>query len=243
MTSFEESNWGQAAYTHEYRDNADNQVLERATLLRVVASFYCYFVRTGDQKRILDLGCGDGIVSRTLYAQDHALNIVAVDGSLDMLQAAKMRLAGLPVSAFCQVTFEDIINGKFMQAPFDFIASSLAIHHLEFDGKVALFKRIFELLKPGGYFLNADIGLPEHSPYTEWYHELWREWIILREQQLNLKESFADTPEKARRKPENRYDGLQRQLDALKTIGFVHVDCHYKYGMFTVYGGQRPGAV
>lgn len=146
MTSFEESNWEQAAYTQEYRDNADNQVLERATLLRLVASFYSYFVRTGDPKRILDLGCGDGIISRTLYAQDHALNIVAADGSLDMLQAAKVRLAGLPVSAFCQVTFEDIINGKFMQAPFDFIVSSLAIHHLEFDGKVALFKRIFELL-------------------------------------------------------------------------------------------------
>jgi tRNA (cmo5U34)-methyltransferase len=34
-------------------------------------------------------------------------------------------------------------------------------------------------------------------------------------------------------------DTLAAQLNALQTIGFEDVDCFYKYGIFTMYGGKK----
>ena len=49
-------------------------------------------------------------------------------------------------------------------------------------------------------------------------------------------------PDEARAKDENHYDALAGQLDALVQAGFAEVECHYRYGLFSVYGGQRPAA-
>ena len=38
---------------------------------------------------------------------------------------------------------------------------------------------------------------------------------------------------------ENKPDTLEVQLKALKEIGFSEVDCFYKYGIFTIFGGKR----
>ena len=38
---------------------------------------------------------------------------------------------------------------------------------------------------------------------------------------------------------ENKPDTLESQLKTLKEIGFSEVDCFYKYGIFSVYGGKR----
>ena len=40
--------------------------------------------------------------------------------------------------------------------PYDGVISSLSIHHFEDEAKQALYGRIFQLLKPGGVFVNAD---------------------------------------------------------------------------------------
>lgn len=240
MTGFEKSNWEQSEYSQEYLNDADNYLQERTTLLRILASFYRNFASVGGAKRILDLGCGDGVIAETLYSQDKGMEIVVTDGSRDMLEAAKVRLTGLPVSEFCHMTFEEMIAGKFTRTPFDFIASAFAIHHLELAHKTRLFKRIIELLKPGAYFLNLDVVLSEHTTYTDWYYRLWEEWITNRQQCLGLKESLAHVPEQARTKPENHYDTLQSQLNALSAVGFKEVECHYRYGLFSIYGGRKP---
>ena len=119
--------------------------------------------------------------------------------------------------------------------------SSFAIHHLETEQKAALFRSLFDLLKPGAYFLNTDVVLSGHAPYTEWHYTLWREWIAARQSSLGLSEDFTGIPDEARGKDENHYDPLQSQLDALQRAGFAHVECHYRYGLFAIYGGQRPG--
>jgi tRNA (cmo5U34)-methyltransferase len=157
-----------------------------------------------------------------------------------MLEAAKIKLTGLPVSEFCQITFDAIINGQFARRPFDLVVSAFAIHHLDLVRKALLFQRVIELLKPGGYFVNIDVAEPDHPSYTDWYYVLWEEWIIHRQQGLSSTESFAHIPEKARAMPENHYDSLHSQLTALESVGFSEVECHYRYGLFSLYGGRKP---
>jgi len=240
MSTFERSNWGQSEYSKDYRDNSDNYLQERTTLLRILASFYRNFVKGNERKRILDLGCGDGVLAETLYAQDKAIEITGTDGSRDMIEAAKIRLQGLPINELCQISFDEIIQGQFRRSPFDFIVSSFAIHHLDLPHKIMLFQRIIEMLKPGAYFLNIDVAETNYMPYTNWYYVLWKEWIITRQRCLGYQESFAQVPEQARAKPENHYDSLPSQLTALGSAGFSEIECHYKYGLFCLYGGRKP---
>ncbi len=97
-----------------------------------------------------------------------------------------------------------------------------------------------ELLKPDSHFLNIDVALAENSSYTDWQFRLWQEWIVNRQRRLGLGADYAQVPEEARAKPENHYDTLQSQLGALRSVGFVDVDCHYRYSVFSVYGGKKP---
>ncbi len=245
-TGFEAAGWGDADYDREYRDGSDVFIQQRATLLRVVASFYREFVADdrialGEPARVLDLGCGDGILAEALCAQGGHVDVTLTDGSAAMLNAARERLSGQPISEFCQVTFEEIIDGAFRRPPFDIIVSSFAIHHLKTEQKAAMFHRLFDLHAPGGFFLNTDVVLADHAPYTEWYYTLWRDWIAARQCSLGLSDDFTGVPEEARGKDENRFDPLTVQLDALRRAGFEHVACHYRYGLFAIYGGQRPG--
>jgi tRNA (cmo5U34)-methyltransferase len=253
MSGFDESGWGEAEYDQEYRDSADIIIPQRATLLRIVASFFRTFVAQSEvgrsdahdipPTRVLDLGCGDGILTETLSGQIETgmrmPDFTLMDGSAGMLQAARKRLAGLAVSEYCQVTFEEVIAGEFRRPPYDLIVSSFAIHHLVSEQKAALFRRLYNLLVPGGFVLNTDVALSGYDPYTEWYHVLWRQWIAARQRNLSLTEDFTRIIEEAPDKEENHYEALDAQLDALTGAGFSHVTCHYRYGLFAIYGGQR----
>jgi tRNA (cmo5U34)-methyltransferase len=248
--SFHDSGWGDADYDREYRDGSDVFIQERDTLLRIVASFFRTFVASkrrisAEPIRILDLGCGDGVLAETLCAEaariDVAVDFTVTDGSAEMLDAARVRLAAQPISAFHRATFEEIIAGEFQPAPFDLIVSSFAIHHLETAQKAALFERLLSLLSPGGYFLNTDVVLADSIAYTEWYFTLWREWIARRQRRLGLSEDFTGVPDEARAKDENHYDPLNGQLEDLSRAGFTEVACHYRYGLFAVFGAQRAG--
>ena len=240
MDDFESSGWSSAEGSREYRDTADLIIQQRGTLLRMLGSFYRTFVAGVGRRRILDLGCGDGVLTETLFAQDRQIEATLVDGSTDMLDAAKDRLARFPVTEYREITFDQIIAGNFQSEPFDLVASSFAIHHLVLANKAILFGKILELLRPGGHFVNIDVALADHRPYTDWYFQLWQEWIMRRKSRLALEADMAHVPEEARAKPENHFDTLRSQLEALESTGFVDVECHYRQGLFCIYGGKAP---
>jgi tRNA (cmo5U34)-methyltransferase len=232
-------NWSRNDYAQEYRDHSDIFIQDRASLLRITASFAKnYYPSSG--ARFLDLGCGDGALTRAVYRALPAADFVVADGSSDMIAASRERLKGIPVSAFHCASFQDIIAGRFNAAPFDGIVSCLAIHHLLMQEKAGLFSALVKLLKPGGRFLNADAVLPENERHTDWHYQLWKEWVLEREAALGMKESFAHVPERARNNIENHFDKLSTQMSALQTAGFREVECHYRYGMFAIYSGAGP---
>jgi tRNA (cmo5U34)-methyltransferase len=37
----------------------------------------------------------------------------------------------------------------------------------------------------------------------------------------------------------NKPDTLKNQMDTLREIGFKDVDCFYKYGIFSMFGGRK----
>ncbi|TLS26935.1 hypothetical protein PpBr36_04515 [Pyricularia pennisetigena] len=118
-------------------------------------------------RRVLDLGCGDGILS-LWAASEGAAQVNAYDISLNMLRRARenadVLFAGddyqskrAPV--FARMDLEDV-NLDIPDGSVDVCVSGLALHYVSnFD---ALLSRVFRAMKPGGSFVFSI----EHPMYT-----------------------------------------------------------------------------
>lgn len=237
---YEESEWGKTESVQHYVDNAEGFILERRRLLAIMKSFYSRFIKQKltSTPRVLDLGCGDGILSRELLNVDRRIDISLLDGSEEMLESAK-KLIGAAVNAkYVKSTFQELIDGKNIDGEYDFVVSSLAIHHLTKDEKKQLFQRIYGILAVGGAFVNIDVITAEEE-LEAWYLELWEEWISEREKLNPPSKSQRGISRTYKENHDNLPDTLEYQLEALRSIGFNKVDSLYKYGIFTIYGGFK----
>jgi L-threonylcarbamoyladenylate synthase len=107
-------------------------------------------------RRILELGTGTGETAARLLAQHPDARLAGVDGNEAMLAAARARLPAERVELRHQRLEDPLPEG-----PFDLVASSLAIHHLEADAKADLFARVARVLEPGGRFVIGDVVVPD----------------------------------------------------------------------------------
>ena len=238
MSDFDSSQWSDSEFSQEYRKYANDYLPDRFKLIEIVKSFFRHFIYKVDAPRVLDLGCGDGLVVHELLKSDDRIRATLVDGFSEMLESAKKRLADFDTVQFVQATFQDLLKDDSLQSNFDFILSSFAIHHLEMEEKKALYGYIYHHLSTDGFFLNLDVVLAPYQNLEEWYLSLWREWI-----QANVDSSkqsdLLPIPQQYKDNPDNFPDTLSSQLEALQEIGFKNVDCFYKYGIFTIFGGKR----
>lgn len=91
-------------------------------------------------ERILDLGCGDGVLTDKLIAA--GAEVVGVDSSEPMIAAAKARGVDAHVADGQALTFD---------AEFDAVFSNAALHWM-LNGE-AVARGVFRALKPGGRFV------------------------------------------------------------------------------------------
>ena len=242
MTEFDRSNWAKPEFSQGYRDNADVFIVERRRMLAILQSFYIRFIRDGSSKKVLDLGCGDGIITAAIADADPTVTATLLDGSSDMLEKSREHLKGLKNVRYICASIQEILRKDNIGGTFNFIASSLAIHHLSLDDKKALFKYAYDHLKPGGYFVNIDVVLAPSEKLEQWYLSLWRDWIDERTRSLGLDgEQFESVIDGYKDNKDNKPDTLKDQLEALGAVGFSDVDCYSKYGIFTMFGGLRTG--
>jgi tRNA (cmo5U34)-methyltransferase len=239
MTEFNKTNWSRPEFSKQYRDNADIYIVERRRMIEIMKSFYMLHM-INKRRLVLDLGCGDGILTGSLLEIDGSISATLIDPSEDMLSKARERLQGSANVNFIRASFQDILNNNVLQDDFDFIVSSLAIHHLTTAEKKALFRTIHARLLPGGHFMNIDVTLAPSDDLEEWYMKLWHEWMDERKAALGLeRDLFDDITARYKALEENKPDTLDVQLNALRETGFGEVDCYYKYGIFAVFGGNK----
>ncbi len=240
MTEFNKSNWAKTDFTQQYRDNADIYIVERRRLLEILKSFYRHFLGKREQNHIVDIGCGDGIVTHGLLEIDDSIFATLIDGSEDMLNKAKERLKGFQNIYYIKASFQEILEKGILQQKSDFIVSSLAIHHLNMDEKREFFRLIHSNLYEGGYFMNIDVILPPTESLDRWYMKLWEEWMDERKASIGIEgKPSSDIIQRYKDMEENKPDTLNNQINALKEVGFKEVDCFYKYGIFTIFGGKK----
>ncbi len=238
MSDFDSSQWTDSEFSQEYRDYANDYLPERYRQIEIIKSLYKHFVQTTPTRSVLDLGCGDGLIMHQLLKVDDSMDATLVDGFSEMLEAAKERLAGFDRVQFLQASFQNLLIEDRLQTTFDFILSSFAIHHLETDEKKALYDYIYRRLNRSGFFVNIDVVLGPTQELEDWYLSLWTEWIDANVDS-SQKPQLLPVPQQYKDNPDNLPDTLPAQLQTLEAIGFKNVDCYYKYGIFTIFGGSK----
>lgn len=105
----------------------------------------------------LDLGVGTGYFSREFLNHFPQSRVVAVDGAQAMLELAQARLGRLAQRADYRLgDFRELAQLVKDIPPVDVVFSSYALHHLDRADKRAVLRQAFDLLRPGGWLVNAD---------------------------------------------------------------------------------------
>lgn len=108
--------------------------------------------------RALDLGCGTGFFAERFLEAYPRSQVIAMDGAEAMVEMAKTRLRAAGERVECRMGDLREVSKLLAGAEgVDVAYSSYALHHLERDEKVALVSDVVSLLKPGGWFVNADV--------------------------------------------------------------------------------------
>ena len=109
-----------------------------------------------DAREILELGIGTGETTRRVLDLHPGAHLTAVDSSAEMLERAR---TSFPAADLRLSRLEDPLPA----GPFDLVVSALAVHHLDAAGKRDLFGRVAYVLRPSGWFVLADVVVPERD--------------------------------------------------------------------------------
>ncbi|MCE5238102.1 class I SAM-dependent methyltransferase [bacterium] len=125
----------------------------RVERTRALAEAMARLVPLRQDMRLLDYGCGTGLVALALHP--YVASVVAADNSEGMLDelSAKLEVAGLDNVSARRL---DLEQEDWTGEPFDVIVSSMALHHIRQAGVVV--SRLAAALRPGGWLAIADLA-------------------------------------------------------------------------------------
>lgn len=193
---------------------------------------------------IVDLGCGDGALGRSLFAHYPEAQIVFADFSEPMLAVARAKLGSQPR---CSVVKADFSTGEWREAltgfgPVDAVVSGFAIHHLPDQRKREIYEEIFGLLETGGVFLNLEhVSSPTlavEGLFDQYFIDHLHRFHLERDPaktRPEIAETYYNRPDLA----ENILAPLDRQCDWLRELGFADVDCFFKVFELALFGGRK----
>ncbi len=219
-----------------FDESAERYDLDRRQLIPCFEDFYSLPLEIlpfhqDRELRVLDLGAGTGLLSDRIASRFPKARLMLVDIAPAMLRVAERRFSGEDAE---RVTFQLLDYARQpLKGTYDLVVSALSIHHLTDDHKEALFRKIFRVLEPGGFFINADQVsgenvLAEKINRCRWLKKVRASGIS--------DEAFRAALKRMR---EDRMAPLTTQLDWLDRAGFDDITVWYKYYSFVVYSGTR----
>lgn len=174
----------------------------------------------GDVRRILDLGTGDGHTLALLLGERPEAQGVGLDFSEPMLAAARERFAR---EKRVEIVEHDLGRPLPALGHFNLVVSSFVIHHLADERKRALYREAFDLLEPGGVFVNLEhVASPSER--------LHRAFFAAIEEPIEHED------------PSDRTVAVETQLGWLREIGLEDVDCHWKWREMALLAGVKPSS-
>ena len=175
---------------------------------------------------ILDLGIGTGALAERCLAVARKARVSGIDSDAAMLKMARRRLGERA----------QLVHGRFEDSAYrraDAVVASFALHHIATkSSKVAVYRRIYRALRPGGLLINADCCPASEEPVRKLQHRDWSN---------HLRRAYTSAQAAAYLRAWNREDfymPLDTELRMLRTCGF-HAEVVWRRGMFAVVAARK----
>ena len=200
----------------------------------------------------LDLGCGDGPLSRKLLSEFPKSRGILMDFSEPMLEQARAKTTQLGFKDRVTILQGDLSHPSWMEplqmdksseknSTIEVVVSSFAIHHLVNERKRELYQEIYDLLSPGGVFLNLEhIASPDKTvegifdgAFVDTMYKYFQGTKTLEECKKAVHYDL-NVDEEA-----NILVPVETQCQWLRDIGYQSVDCYFKYLILALFGGVK----
>jgi len=207
-------------------------------IIRVLRAYMC------DVRSFLDLGCGNGVLGKAVLSQYPQARGVFLDLSESMLDNARTNIgADSDNLDFVVRDFGDRGWLSDVKAPFDVVVSGFAIHHQPDERKKEIYSEIYDILSPGGLFLNLEHVSSESNCIQTAFEELFIDSLYSFSQKTGVckpREQVAQEFYNRDDKAANILAPTWEQCNWLRDTGFVDVDCFIKIFELALFGGIKP---
>lgn len=221
-----------------FNESAESYDRDRKKLIPCYNDFYttCLDVipyHRDRELRVLDLGAGTGLLTAQVAQLYPVAQFSLIDISPKMLEFAEERFKKSETPARFSFQVVDYTTDN-LKGRYDLVISALSIHHLDSSQKQQLFERIYNVLEPGGTFINGDQVLGENEMAEKKFRHVWLEQV----KQSGI--SPAALEKALKRIKEDKMSTLSDQLMWLEKAQFVDVTNWYQNYSFVVYSGSKP---
>ena len=133
-------------------------------------------IQNTNAQQVLDIACGTGVVSWTLYRKLH-LEVTGLDLSAQMLKEAEKKRArysipNSPAPLFIEGCAELL---PFANQSFDAVTITFGVRN--FENRTKAFQQIYRVLRPNGHLLILDFATPKNRFWKLFFHAYF--WGIL----------------------------------------------------------------
>jgi tRNA (cmo5U34)-methyltransferase len=204
-----EHDWGTKEYDQEWVSKDSRRAAEREAQFNAAISWLSVFIGGRSREKLL--------------ATFPEMSVICSDGSDEMLRLARQRLDAFGDRAsFVQSDFGADKWIAELPRELDAVVSARAIHNLRKLKLIGpVYGQIFELLRPGGLFLNIERVNFSTPALRRYYKDL----------QMKTRGRTA--------KMDGAAPNLLQQFRLLKRAGFRDIDCFWREGNTAIVGGFK----
>lgn len=160
--------WSSKQYVGDWAARQDRYEDERRPQFQMIADAMPFAREAAI--RILDVGAGYGALTQFLLDEFPNATALCQDGSEAMVNLGRRRMAkwkdriDYVIADFSKPGWSRVIDGSF-----DAVVSTIAIHNVRIAGAIeSIYEELFQLLKPGGCFLNLDLTFVPLAKQLGW---------------------------------------------------------------------------
>lgn len=166
--------------------------------------------------KVLDLGCGTGLELEEYFKLNPSAHVTGIDIASGMLDALRKKLPNNDITLILGSYFEI----SFGENEYDAAVSVESLHHFTKEEKTNLYKKVYNSLKRGGYFVLTDyfsMSEAEEKAHRSEYKRLKSEQGI-----TNNEHYHYDTPLTVKNETYALLCGGFQSVEILRSWGATH---------------------
>jgi tRNA (cmo5U34)-methyltransferase len=184
-------------------------------------------------RSLLDIGCGAGNYTLRVLHELPDRDVTLIDLSQPMLERARQRISQISQGRI------NLIQGDIRQVDigleaYDVILAAAVLHHLRGDDEwTAVFRKLYQALRPGGTLWIYDIVQQTLPELDSLMMQRFAAYLVQVKGEAYRNEVFGWIEQEDTPRP------LVFQLDTLRAVGFRELDILHKNTCFAAFGARK----